>query len=81
MDITKIVLRSITTAVGGGIALGVALSFGLNTFLLQWMDSNARDPLVLLAGVLLLGVAAILASAIPAWRASSVDPVRALSSQ
>jgi ABC-type antimicrobial peptide transport system permease subunit len=43
--------------------------------------TSPYDPLVLLATVLTLVVAATLASVVPAWRATRVDPVRALSAE
>jgi ABC-type antimicrobial peptide transport system permease subunit len=39
------------------------------------------DPLTYAAGALLLGLAAVLASYLPARRASSVDPVEALKAE
>lgn len=80
-DITRIVVMSTLKTVGLGMILGVLLSLGLSAFLSQWAKGDTRDPLVLLAGVCLLGGAAALASAIPAWRASSVDPMRALAAK
>jgi putative ABC transport system permease protein len=37
-----------------------------------------NDPLVYLAVAVLLGVVALVASYIPAWRASRIDPLAAL---
>jgi ABC-type antimicrobial peptide transport system permease subunit len=51
---------------------------GLNKIVAQWADGNAHDPIVLLAGTLLLGLVAGIACAIPARRASRVDPMTAL---
>jgi ABC-type antimicrobial peptide transport system permease subunit len=36
------------------------------------------DPITMGAVALLLGVVSVLASALPAWRAARVDPMRAL---
>jgi uncharacterized membrane protein len=58
-----------------GVALAVPLGAGLQNVLFQ---VSGRDPLTLgSVAALLVGVAAI-ASFVPAWRASRVDPVEAL---
>ena len=66
------------TAVGYGI--GLALTFGLNPFLAQWAKDSSRDPFILLMGTLLLGLVSAIASALPAWNASQLDPMTALRS-
>lgn len=64
---------------GAGLAIGVAaawfLSAGVRTFL---YETEPNDIRVFLAAVLTLGLAGLLASAIPARRAASVDPLVAL---
>jgi ABC-type antimicrobial peptide transport system permease subunit len=67
-------LRSVTT----GVAIGVGLTLGLNPVLAQWAKGSSRDPVILSAGVLLLGLASAIASALPAWHASRLDPMAAL---
>ena len=61
-------------ALTGGIA-AFAVSRALSSFL---YSVTAADPLTYLAVALLLAVAAVLASLIPARRATSVDPINAL---
>ncbi|SPE33800.1 hypothetical protein SBA3_2060008 [Candidatus Sulfopaludibacter sp. SbA3] len=56
----------------------MALTLALNTILGQWFKGNSRDPVLLLAEALLLSLASGIACAIPAWRASQVDPMTAL---
>ena len=62
----------------GGIAAGLVLTLGLNRFLAQWANGNSRDPVILLAGALLLSAVSGIACAIPTWHASKVDPMTAL---
>ena len=66
------------TASCSGIGAGLALTLGLNTVLTQWAKGNSRDPVILLAGALLLSFVSGVACAIPAWHASKVDPMTAL---
>lgn len=61
-------------AIAGGIA-AFAISRALSSFL---YSVTAADPLTYLAVVLLLAIAAILASVIPARRATGIDPINAL---
>jgi ABC-type antimicrobial peptide transport system permease subunit len=77
-DLLQIVFASTLTSVGGGIVAGVALSVALGTLLAKWAEGNVRDPMILLAGILLLGLVAGIACAIPARLASNVDPMTAL---
>jgi putative ABC transport system permease protein len=78
-DIVSHVVTGGLKLAGVGVALGIALAFGLS----HWIEpllfqESPRDPVifVLVTGVLLL--VAALASFLPARRAGSVDPVRAL---
>jgi predicted permease len=76
--VLRIVFASTLVSVGGGVLCGLALTLGLNKIVAQWADGNAHDPIVLLVGTLLLGLVAGIACAIPARRASRVDPMTAL---
>jgi ABC-type antimicrobial peptide transport system permease subunit len=65
------------TAIGGSIGLAAALGGGrLAESLLFQM--NGRDPFVLGVSVLILLLIALGAGMMPAYRASRVDPMRAL---
>jgi ABC-type antimicrobial peptide transport system permease subunit len=66
---------------GFGVGIGPALTMGLNAFLAQWAKGNSRDPAILLTGAMLLGLASAIASALPAWHASKLDPMTALRSE
>ena len=73
------VVRSGVGVVSIGVAVGVVVAIGLGRLVdSQLYGTSSRDPLVLgLVGAALLAVAA-LAAALPAWRATRLDPVRAL---
>jgi predicted permease len=80
-DVLWIVGVSTGTGVGLGIFSGLALSFGLNRMIAQWIENGTRDPMVALGvSVLLLAVAAI-AALVPARRALAINPVEALRSE
>jgi putative ABC transport system permease protein len=72
--------------VGQGLALaGLGLALGLvaavtGTRLLSSMlfGVQANDPVVYLAVAVLLGIVALVASYVPAWRASKIDPLAAI---
>jgi ABC-type antimicrobial peptide transport system permease subunit len=76
--ILRIVFASTLGSVACGIGVGLALTLGLSTFLAQWAKGNSRDPVILLAGALLLSFASGIACAIPAWHACKADPMTAL---
>jgi putative ABC transport system permease protein len=62
-----------------GVAIGIAGAFGLTRFLSSLLYGvKPSDPLTFTAVLLLLAVAAMLASYIPARRATKVDPMEAL---
>jgi predicted permease len=73
-----IVFASTLRSVTAGVAIGLGLTLGLNPVLAQWAKGNSRDPVILLAGALLLALASAIASALPAWHASRLDPMAAL---
>ena len=75
----SIVLRGALWQVVVGLALGIPAAL----FTSRLMDSllyrvHRRDPLSLLGAVLVLGICATAAAWIPARRAASIDPMRAL---
>ena len=76
--VLRIVFNSTVMSVGGGLVAGVLLTLALHKVMAAWAAESARDPLMLLAAVGTLSLVATLACAIPAWRASGVDPMTAL---
>jgi putative ABC transport system permease protein len=78
-DVLRLVLVEAMSLVGIGILMGIPVALLCS----QWIASllyglKASDPVSLLVVVLTLGVVATLASLIPAWRATRVDPLIAL---
>jgi ABC-type antimicrobial peptide transport system permease subunit len=69
---------SIVDSVGSGIVLGVVLTLALNKVLAKWSQGSSRDPPILLAVTVSLGVVAVIACSLPAKRAVGVDPIIAL---
>ena len=62
-----------------GIIIGAAGLFLTMRFVKNLLYGvSVFDPLTLAATVAVLCAAALLAAAVPAWRAASVDPLRAL---
>lgn len=76
--VLRIVFVSTLASVAGGIFAGLALTFALNRVMARWAAGNAHNPVVLLEGTLILVLVAGIACAIPALRASHVDPMTAL---
>jgi ABC-type antimicrobial peptide transport system permease subunit len=77
-DVLRMVFRAASVSLGAGILAGIALSLALNRIIAKWAQGNPRDPVILLAGSILLGLVSGLACAIPARRVSKVDPMIAL---
>jgi predicted permease len=65
-------------AIVAGLVAGLALSIGLDKVVAQWAIGNLNDPVVLVAVSLVLIVVTMMAAAIPANRAASIQPVDAL---
>jgi len=77
-SIIRLVLASTGTMLGFGLALGLTLSVALNKVVVSWANGSPRDPLTLLASATLLLLVAVAACVVPAWRAATIDPMRAL---
>jgi predicted permease len=79
VDVIGLVVRQALTMTIAGVAIGAALAYvlmdALATFLFQ---VSPHDPVVFASSGLALGVLALVASYVPARRASSVDPLVAL---
>ncbi len=76
--VQRIVFASMLTSVTGGILAGIGLKLALGSVIAQWAGDGSNDPIVLLATVVLLTAVAAVACAIPARRASKLEPMTAL---
>ena len=76
-----LVFGSTLKTVAAGMAAGLLLAVALGRYLTRWTNGDPRQPMILPAGVLLLAAVAVVACAIPAWRASEADPAAALRSE
>jgi predicted permease len=78
-DVRKMVVRQGMTLALVGIVLGVAAALGLTRLLTSLLYGvKASDPVVLVSAALALGMVALLATYVPARRASRVDPIVSL---
>jgi ABC-type antimicrobial peptide transport system permease subunit len=73
-----IVACNVAITVGSGLAAGLAITLTIQKLLTQWTENNAHDPLILAAVALLFLLSAAGACALPALRATSIDPMQAL---
>lgn len=78
-DVLRLVLREGLVLAAVGIVIGVGASAGLTRVLGSLLYATTPyDPLAFASSVGVLLLIALLASWVPAWRASAVDPVVAL---
>jgi len=81
-QVTKMVLRGAFSQIGMGLAIGIPAAIGAGWLMTnQLFGVKPWDPMMLAVAVLVLGLAALLASAIPARRAAGVEPMVALRSE
>jgi predicted permease len=76
--VLRIVFASMLVNVGVGILAGVGLRLALNRVLAAWAEGGSRDPVIVLAAAVLLVLVAGIACAVPARRASRLEPMTAL---
>jgi predicted permease len=77
-SIIRLVLASTGAMLGFGVAVGLGLSIALNGVVASWVKGSSRDPLTLSISAILLLLVAVAACVVPAWRAATIDPMRAL---
>jgi len=79
MRVITMVLRGAFSQIGIGLAIGIPAAIGAGMLMTnQLFGVKPWDPIMLIVAVLMLAVAALLASAIPARRAAGVEPMVAL---
>ena len=76
--VLQIVFASMLVSVGSGILAGLGLTLALSRILAAWAEGSSRDPLILLGTAILLMLVAGIACAVPARRASKLEPMNAL---
>ena len=78
-DVMSLVMRVTLPMVGAGVGIGLAAAFGLARFARSMLyEAPGVDPVTYAVVGLLLALVALGAAAIPARRASRVDPMLAL---
>jgi predicted permease len=77
-NVVQLVLGSTAATLGAGVAVGLILSVILNRVVASWAGGSSRDPGTLLLAAAILMVVAGIACVLPARRAASIDPMRAL---
>jgi predicted permease len=81
-DVLWMVMREVVLLGGVGLAIGALLAFALgNLIRSQLYGLQPHDPWSFASAALVLAAAACAAGLIPSWRASRVDPMRALRSE
>jgi predicted permease len=77
--VVRMVLGEVSRVVLVGAAIGVGLSLGVTRLVASFLYGvKPTDAATLSSSVLLLATVGIAAAALPAWRASRLDPVEAL---
>ena len=78
-NVIRLVLRGAFLQILIGLAIGIPISIGCSRLIAnQLYLVKGWDPLVLSVSILALGICAFMASIIPARRAASINPVKAL---
>jgi predicted permease len=78
-DVLRLVLRGAFLLVGVGLAIGIVFTMLVGRFMAsQLFGVKAYDPSILFITTVILAVAALIASVIPAQRAASIEPMEAL---
>jgi putative ABC transport system permease protein len=81
-EVVRLVLKNGLLLAFSGVAAGLVAAFGVTKFMRMLLhDVDPADPLTFASVGVLLSVVAVLASLVPAWRATRVDPVVALKAE
>ena len=78
-DVVRLILVRSMVFVGAGLLIGIAGATAAGRLTGTILAGvSGTDPLTFLAVAVLFGMVAFVASAIPAWRASRIDPMEAV---
>ena len=78
IGVVRLVLQSSLLTVSAGALAGLALSLALGKVLATSTHASVRDPVMLLSVSAVLLAITALACLYPAWRAASIDPMKAI---
>ncbi len=79
VDLFRLVISRGLALTAGGIFLGAAAALGLTRLIGDLLYKvNPRDPLAFGSAFLVMTIVSLAACFLPAWRATRIDPVRAL---
>lgn len=76
--VMQLAFHSTALMVFFGGMLGIAVSLAVNRVMVLWASGSSHDPLMLVGALIVLILVASIACALPALRAASIDPARAL---
>lgn len=78
-DVLGMILARSFSMTGVGLLFGILGAFGLTRLLSSFLyEVKPADPLTVVSVILVLGAVSLVASYLPAWRASRVDPMVSL---
>jgi predicted permease len=78
-NVLALIVRGALALIAFGLMLGVPLTLAAGRFLgSQLYGINQYDPTIIGVAILIMGVSALIAALIPAFRASSISPLEAL---
>jgi predicted permease len=78
-DVVRLVMRDVVVLVGSGVLLGLGAAVAASRIIgSQLYGVAATDPTTIVGAALTLGLVALVAGYVPAWRAARVNPVLAL---
>src|SRR5439155_2922911 len=78
-DVLALILKDAARMTGAGIGIGLAGALALSRLVeSQLFGIKPADPIVLAGAATALAMVALISAWVPGWRASRIDPVRAL---